>query len=221
MGFFKTAERLLKKLFPQEEYFFRLIQNQVLALAPAKTLILEIIQTKIPDTSWVKRAQDIEGSCDKATAEIKRELHTTFITPFDREDLFSLADQLDDVADQFEAGIIRLTKYRLVLDEDLLRILESLGEGIVLLGEAIPLLAAADKNRSALDQLREKMRFFENRSDDIIEKMEEELNPDKIANSQELIRVLQKIRTAEALEQAVDHCRKIFTVIDNILVKYA
>jgi predicted phosphate transport protein (TIGR00153 family) len=67
--------------------------------------------TSIPGA--VERLKEIEHAGDDLTHSILLKLNTTFITPFDREDIHSLASSLDDVLDFIYAAGERLQMYRI------------------------------------------------------------------------------------------------------------
>ena len=57
--------------------------------------------------------KELEALADVLTHELIRKINTTFITPFDREDVYALASRLDDVLDLIEAAADRLVLYRI------------------------------------------------------------------------------------------------------------
>src|SRR5476651_1494266 len=63
-----------------------------------------------PDVSQVDAIKDAEHRCDTLTHDTIQRLHRTFVTPFDREDLYALATSLDNVMDAIDhaASLVRL-----------------------------------------------------------------------------------------------------------------
>ena len=57
--------------------------------------------------------RDIEHANDENTHEVMRRLNSTFVTPFDREDIYNLASRLDDVVDHLEAAADLIVLYEL------------------------------------------------------------------------------------------------------------
>ena len=57
--------------------------------------------------------RDIEHAADESTHEIMRKVNSSFITPFDREDIYSLASDLDDCMDLMEAAVDLIVLYRI------------------------------------------------------------------------------------------------------------
>ena len=61
-----------------------------------------------------KRMRDAEHAADETTHAIVRRVNTTFVTPFDREDIYSLASGLDDVMDFMEEAVDLILLYEVV-----------------------------------------------------------------------------------------------------------
>ena len=60
-----------------------------------------------------ERMRAAEHAGDEATHAIMRELNETFVTPFDREDIYRLASSLDDVMDAMEAAVDLVVLYQI------------------------------------------------------------------------------------------------------------
>ena len=60
-----------------------------------------------------QRMRDIEHANDEVTHEVMRRLNSTFVTPFDREDIYRLASELDDVVDHLEAAADLILLYEI------------------------------------------------------------------------------------------------------------
>src|SRR6187549_984031 len=76
----------------------------------AAGLLEKILASDPPDISHVDPIKDAEHRCDALTHDTIQRLHRTFVTPFDREDLYALASSLDNVMDAIDhvAALIRL-----------------------------------------------------------------------------------------------------------------
>ena len=86
---------------PKEPKFFPLLKQLSEILSASSTLLVESLQHDKPEerADYYKRIKDLEREGDKLTHLILDELGTTFITPFDREDIHALASTMDDVID--------------------------------------------------------------------------------------------------------------------------
>src|SRR3954454_18780799 len=103
-------------LLPRNEQFFDLFKQMADEIRKAAALLEELLAAEPPDYSKVDAIKDAEHRCDTLTHDAIQRLHRTFITPFDREDLYALAGSLDDVMDAIDhaASLIRLYQIKTV-----------------------------------------------------------------------------------------------------------
>lgn len=104
------------RLIPREEKFFDLFEKQIDAVGKISPLLLQISQAKAVDPLWAGLSADIEREGDKAAEELFRKLRGTFVTPFDREDIYRLIDAIDDFLDFIDEAIGKISDYGLVGD---------------------------------------------------------------------------------------------------------
>src|SRR5262245_54834905 len=100
-------------LIPRETKFFDMLDEVVALLtgASGKLVYLVTVFDKLQE-----RSDDLkkdEHSCDQVVARIITALDQTFITPFDREDIHTLAIRLDDVMDNLEETAYRFWSLRI------------------------------------------------------------------------------------------------------------
>jgi uncharacterized protein len=99
--------------FPRDEQFFALFNRMADEIRAAAGLLEEMLATDPPDTSKVELIRDAEHRCDALTHDTIQRLHRTFVTPFDREDLYSLASALDNVMDAIDHAAVLVRLYRI------------------------------------------------------------------------------------------------------------
>src|ERR1043165_7050491 len=102
--------------FPRDEQFFELFNKMADELRSAAQLLEEMLSSSPPDQQKAKLIKDAEHRCDALTHDTIQRLHRTFVTPFDREDLYALATALDDVMDAIDhaAALVHLHKITVV-----------------------------------------------------------------------------------------------------------
>ncbi len=84
------------------------------------------------------KLKDIEHEADSVANTIYRELHATFITPLDREDIFSLVTALDNILDMMESTATKMQLYRIKSPPlECLELASLLHRSIVLVNRAI------------------------------------------------------------------------------------
>src|SRR6188474_3720079 len=102
-------------LFPKDEQFFDLYGKMAAEIQAASLLLEQLLATDPPDMAKVEPIRDAEHRCDALTHDAIQRLHRTFITPFDREDLYALASSLDNVMDAIDAAAAMVRLYKIVV----------------------------------------------------------------------------------------------------------
>ncbi|TAK17029.1 MAG: DUF47 domain-containing protein [Acidobacteria bacterium] len=102
------------RLIPRDEQFFDLFKAMAEEIRLAALDLEAMLATDPPDSAKVDAIRDAEHRCDTITHDTIQRLHRTFVTPFDREDLYSLATSMDNVMDAIDhsASLVRLYKIR-------------------------------------------------------------------------------------------------------------
>src|SRR5687767_1639693 len=99
-------------LLPREDAYFDLFTQMAGKIEEASAILIEMLDDPDPDlNSFKTRIKDIEHGCDQLTHQITNKLNTSFITPFDREDIYTLAVALDDICDDIDAGVRAVVMY--------------------------------------------------------------------------------------------------------------
>lgn len=93
---------VFRKLLPREGNFFELFNQHGEHIGQGAKSFLAMVQSYGDSSLRAKHAADVdaaERAADKITAEVNRELHRTFITPIDREQIHGLINAMDDICD--------------------------------------------------------------------------------------------------------------------------
>jgi predicted phosphate transport protein (TIGR00153 family) len=92
------------RVIPADEGFFGLFTDAAANNHRAAEL-LRVLYTNYSERESIReRIRQAEHDGDEITHQVMRSLNTTFVTPFDREDIYSLASNLDDVLDHIDAA---------------------------------------------------------------------------------------------------------------------
>lgn len=98
-------------LIPKEEKFFEMFREAARNVVQGAEVIREMLDTfENPNESY-KKIKDLEHKGDQITHDVIEKLNKSFITPLDREDIYSLAGALDDVLDLIDAAAVRFVMY--------------------------------------------------------------------------------------------------------------
>lgn len=161
------------------------------------------------------RAKEIENKADQKTHEIIDELNKTFITPIDREDVYLLAHELDDVVDLVESIIQNVHLYNVTNKID------AFGEFVPLIKAAgyylRELLLAFQKQKYTDDLLAIKIKIheLEDQGDVIFAKAISKL----FTEEKDPINVIKFKDILENMENTMDKFQKVADIIEGVLVK--
>jgi len=100
------------RLIPKDESFFDMFEQAANRLVTAAGVLVEATARVDTLPENAKRLERLEHDADQLTHELVEKVNRTFITPFDREDIYSLATELDDVMDLMEAATERFILFK-------------------------------------------------------------------------------------------------------------
>ena len=211
---------IFNKLSPKETKFFPLLNDIAESISKTSALITECVDNYEYNSAieLVKKIKEQERKGDRLLAEIFEKLNTTFITPFDREDIHDLANTLDDVLDDINSCAKRIVMYHPnKIPESAVKLGHILIEGANILTEAIKMLATLKKDANVLKELCNQLHIFENEADDIYESFIIDL----FENEKDAIEIIKLKEIMHELEDAADTMEKAGKIIKTIIVKYA
>src|SRR6266536_2126917 len=156
--------------------------------------------------------RDLEHKGDTVTHRILRQLNTSFVTPFDREDIYRLAGALDDVVDNIEAAADFV-------------VLSGLGRLPLLMGDQIALLSrSAAETAEAMARLRTlqnlepywiEVNRLENEADRVYRKLLNKL----FSGDFDALETLKLREVADLFEEAADGLEHVAHAVETIAVK--
>lgn len=114
----------LKKIFRTDIDFFRLLQEQTEYILQSAEALVSYGKTLKPECA--RQVENLEKQADEKRAELIRGLNRTFITPFDREDIFMLSKFLDDILDYYKTTVQEMEIYKIESTPELVGFLEIL-----------------------------------------------------------------------------------------------
>lgn len=205
-------------LIPTEKKFFTLFEAQAAYSVEASRTFAVLAKDwgkRTLDFDAFARLSQIEKDADKTTHEINDLLNRTFITPLDREDIYRLAGELDDVIDLIESVGTRMKQYHVEHStEDLARMADLLVSATETLSKAVKELRTSEKGGRLNDYCVEVHRL-ENIGDDyfgdVISKLFEG-KPDPLET-------MKWKEIYEGIEAAIDRCEDVAETIEAIVVK--
>ncbi len=101
------------RIIPKDTSFFEMFAAMADNLIAAARALVDLFADYQNVEAKIVKIRSIEHQGDEMTHSIMRKLNQTFITPFDREDIHTLASSLDDVVDFINAACARILMYRI------------------------------------------------------------------------------------------------------------
>lgn len=120
----------IQKLIPHDKAFFDLFRHLAESVRDAGSVFIRCADGATSVPAAAEALTRIEHQADGFTHELLRRMETTFVTPFDREDIHMLADRLDEIVDESEEVVRLAAVYRVE------RLSDKAGELARLLGQA-------------------------------------------------------------------------------------
>lgn len=200
-------------LLPREDEYFTFFANDGKIQQASNTLV-EMMQDKTESFEmYVKRIKDIEHECDQLTHKVATKLNKSFITPFDREDIFTLCVALDDVCDYIDAGARAILMYDIKEISEHAKGLAKVIQGLAMeINSAVSMLSKPD----GLNQHIVEIHRLENEADDIYFRAIGEL----FQTATDPMTVIKWKELYEILENATDRCESVANIVESIILKH-
>lgn len=197
--FYLLLEEFAGKIVKAGEAFYNLVSNY------------DDIENKVSDI------KTLETECDMQAHKILTALNASFITPFDREDIYSITKEMDDIVDSIEEVANRF----IVFDVQILRpesftmttyIIQAIRELEVMFKH----LSEAQKNDIVRDQIIEVNRI-ENDGDILYRNALKKL----FREEKDPIELIKWKHLYEQLETSLDSCENVANIVEGVIMKYA
>ena len=208
------------KFTPKEPKFFPLLKQLSDILVSASAILSESLKHSSVEerTEAYKKIKDLEREGDTLTHHIFDELGTTFITPFDREDIHNLASSIDDVLDGMNSSAKRIAIYNpRPISQSGQTLCSIIEQGAKLIDESMGELEKFRKNPAKLREICSKLHDLENQGDDIYEHFIIKLFEEE-KDSIEIIKIKEIM---QELEKTTDYAEQVGKELKNLIVKYA
>ncbi|MDP2775746.1 MAG: DUF47 family protein [Nocardioides sp.] len=197
---------------PVDTNFYDLFTESANHLVNGAALLAEMMSEGADPADVGKRMREAEHAADETTHAIVKRVNSTFITPFDREDIYSLASGLDDVMDMMDEVVDMILLYEVKhLPSELSNQVDVLQRCAELTSDAMPNL----RSMQSLDEYWIEINRLENAGD----KNHRRILANLFSGEYKTIEVLKLKDIVEALEDAIDCFEKVANIVEQIAVK--
>jgi uncharacterized protein len=200
------------RLTPREDSYYDMFADSANNLVTGARLLVELISDGGNREAIAEKMRACEHAGDEFTHAIMRRLNESFITPFDREDIYRLASSLDDVMDFMEAAADLVMLYKIDdLPGDVVGQVEVLERAAELTAEAMPRL----RGMKDLSEYWIEINRLENQGDQVYRRLLAEL----FGGEYDALTVLKFKEVVDQLEAAADAFEKVANTVESIAVK--
>ncbi|MEO6849775.1 MAG: DUF47 family protein [Mucilaginibacter sp.] len=202
-----------------KKIFFPLFEQAANNVVVMSTILVEAVNSNdfTNREEMFKQIDKLENKGDELTHQIYLELGKNFITPFDREDIHSLATAIDDVADFIQGAANRMSLYRIDdFNEHIRKLSELILQASYDLEKAVRELKDLRNVRAIADSCI-RINSVENQADYVFDRAVADL----FLYETDAIRLIKYKEIYAALETATDRCEDAANVMESILVKNA
>jgi uncharacterized protein len=201
------------RITPRQNSFYGMFATSGQNLVAGAALLKELLGASFDERKAIaEKMRAAEHAGDEATHAIMRELNETFVTPFEREDIYRLASSLDDVMDAMEAAVDLVVLYQ--IDElppevaDQVDVLERAAE---LTADAMPRL----RSMRDLSEFWIELNRLENQADQVYRRLLARL----FGGDYDALTVLKLKEVVDQLEAAADAFEHVANTVETIAVK--
>lgn len=200
------------RLTPRENSYYDMFADSANNLVTGSRLLVDMISDGADRESIAEKMRACEHTGDEYTHKIMRRLNESFITPFDRQDIYRLASNLDDVLDLMEATVDLVVLYELErLPDEVIEQVEVLERAAELTAEAMPRL----RSMKDLADYWIEINRLENQADQIYRRLLARL----FSGEYEALAVLKLKEVVDQLEGAADAFEHVANTVESIAVK--
>ena len=203
------------KLLPREEQYFSLFAQMTSYINDAANTLVEMMANNDGAyQEYVQRIKSIEHACDDLTHTVATRLNQSFITPYDREDIYMMSKALDDVVDLIDGAARAVVMYDIHETTEPAKQLAGIIQRMAMqLHEVVLVL---EKPKGVTERLVELHRL-ENEGDDIYQRAVGGL----FHETRDPLTVIKWKDVYEKLEAAVDRCENVANIIEGVIIKHS
>lgn len=200
------------RLVPREEKYFSMLNQLAAQVKQGGEIFVKIFQDFKNHAQYADQIKTIELLCDEMSAKITQKLNSSFITPIDREDIYLLVTELDDVIDMINDLARRFDIYSVTKPrEDAIEIARLLGSATSEIADVFALL----EDQQGIGEHTRTISQLEKRADSLYRDAVSRL----FKEERDPIEVIKWMFIYEELENSIDRCKDVAEALEAVVVK--
>jgi predicted phosphate transport protein (TIGR00153 family) len=201
-------------LIPRNEKYFAMLSQLAGEIRKGSDLLVRLFDDIARNEAISEQIKAVELNCDRLSASIVETLNSSFITPIDREDIYVLATELDDIMDMMNDmarltvlyGVTKSTPQAVALSRTLM-------DSVVELEKMFAVL----ESRKGVREHIERIKALEEEGDRLSQAAIQGL----FAEEKDPIEVIKWVKIYEEMEAGIDRCKDVAKVVEAIVMKNA
>ncbi len=203
---------MFKKLLPKEEKYFEDFREMIEFIDEMAQYSHQLFSDDTINKELLLKIKPLERRCAEVTNKVVKRLNKTFITPFDREDIFALIKRLDNISDMILAASLRVDTFNI---QSKIKYADQLST--ILVQQVKELNKAIYDLKSKHINECKAVKDLESEADNIYRQAIKEL----FEEEKDAIQLIKKKEILDLLEEASDKCQSTANVILSIFIKNA
>jgi uncharacterized protein len=204
-------------LSPKEDKFFELFRATAEIACEASLKLVDYMSDGGFSEEKNMEIKDIEHKGDKMQHEILKQLNKSFITPFDREDIYAIAKGLDDIIDHIEYTASRFIMLNIDKPTEEAR---ELGDLIAQCCVEVKNVMEEMKSMKSSKELAAKI-IEVNRLEEVGDKLSRKAIKDLFRSDKPVLEIIKWREIYEALENTMDACEDVANAVEGVVMKNA
>lgn len=213
-----NVNSIFQFLMPKDKKFFPLFEEASSNLILIASHLHEAVNLPLKEREEIfQKIFDLEQKIEDITRKTNLELSSNFITPFDREDIYSLITAIDNVAGNLNGAASRMKLYHVdKITKSIRKLTEINLEACQNIDVAVKELRSFKKIKNITDACA-RINKLENKSDNVYDKAVAEL----FENETDAKNIIKYKEVLSVLESATDKCKSAASILESIAVKHS
>jgi predicted phosphate transport protein (TIGR00153 family) len=201
-------------LIPREEKYFSMLNQLAGQIRKGADLFVRLFDDVSRNAAYSEEIKAVEKECDNISASIITRLNSTFITPIDREDLYTLATELDDIMDMIN-DMARLTVLYSIdrTTPAAKQLSRTLMNSIIELEKAFSVLESGKGVREIIGRIKELEEEGDRASQAAVQGL--------FADEKDPVELIKWLKIYDEMEAGIDRCKDVAKVLEAVVMKNA
>ena len=204
-------------LSPKEDKFFELFRATAEIACEASLKLVDYMSDGEFSEEKNMEIKDIEHKGDKMQHEILKQLNKSFITPFDREDIYAIAKGLDDIIDHIEYTASRFIMLNIDKPTEEAREL-----GDLIAQSCVEVKNVMEEMKSMKNSKELAAKIIEvNRLEEVGDKLSRKAIKELFRSDKPVLEIIKWREIYDALENTMDACEDVANAVEGVVMKNA